>query len=250
MSTAPRSRSIPVWVIPVVLITVAAAVIWAILQNNGGTSADPTSPPPTPTDPSEAPAPPTTVQGPEDPNFDDMARRDEADPLTAGPIDAPVALVVYSDYQCVYCAKWSNDTLPQMLEFAENGDLRIEWRDVNIFGPDSERAARAAYAAALQDTYWEYHEALYPNGETLPADKLTDDALTTLATELGLDTAQFTADLNSPETLAAITANQQEGLDLGAYSTPSFILGGQPIVGAQPTDVFLDAYEAALAAAG
>ncbi|MGC0274795.1 DsbA family protein [Pseudactinotalea sp. Z1739] len=193
--------------------------------------------------------PPARVEGPEQPETEGVERRDADELLAAGPADAPVVLVVFSDYQCPFCAQWSAETLPVMMEYVDAGDLRIEWRDVNVFGEESERAARASYAAALQGGFWEYHEALFPDGQIRSHRELSEDGLTELAVEEGLDEEQFTADLNAPETAEEIDRNAQLGLDLGAYSTPTFILDGQPIIGAQPTEVFTDAVEAALAAA-
>ena len=157
-------------------------------------------------------------------------------------------MVVYSDYQCPFCAGWSHETLPVMREYAETGDLRIEWRDLNIITPEaSERAAIATYAAGLQGHFWEYHEALYPEGETLPESELSEDGLIDIAAELGLDEDRFVEDMASDETRAEITRNAQEGLMAGAASTPAFIIDGQPVVGAQPTGVFVELIEDALA---
>lgn len=185
----------------------------------------------------------------EGPDLTEFERRDPADPLAAGPVDAPVGLIVFSDYQCRFCAQWNLQTLPAMMELADAGDLRIEWRDINVFGEASERAARASHAAAKQGKFWEYHELLFANGEKRPDADLTDQGLTELAATLGLDLAQFGTDLNSTETAAEVSRNAELGINLGATSTPVFLLGGQPISGAQPTEVFLQAYETARAAA-
>lgn len=190
---------------------------------------------------------------PEDPEQIDLTqfeRRDADDPLTAGPVDAPVGLVVFSDYQCPYCGQWSHETLPTMMGYAERGDLRIEWRDLNVFGTESERASYAAYAAALQGQFWEFHDALFPDGEKRPANQLSEDALISLAGELGLDTNRFATDMTSDETKAQIEANQQLGFSLGAASTPVFLLGGVPIAGAQPTEVFVQVFEDVLVEQG
>jgi len=178
-----------------------------------------------------------------------LERHDPEDPLAIGPVEAPVTLVVFSDYQCPFCAGWSDETLPVMLEYAEDGQARIEWRDVNVYGADSERAAKAAYAAGLQDTFWEYHDELFAGGEIRKPDGLTEQALVDLASDLGLDTEQFSADMSSDAVAEQIEVNEQLGLDMGAYSTPAFVINGEPMVGAQPTDVFVDAMDSALAAA-
>lgn len=236
----PSNRSRSSWFVPVIVLTVLAALITVImLVNWSGTSPeDGTSP--------SGDGAPTEVQNPEQPDLSAAETRDEEDLLAAGPVDAPVVLVVFSDYQCPFCARWSEQTLPSMMEHVEAGDLRIEWRDVNVFGPASERAARASYAAALQGAFWEYHDALFEDGERRSEGDLSEEALIALAGELGMDTDQFAADLGSEETAEVIAANQQFGFDLGATSTPVFILGGQPIVGAQPTEVFEDAFQTAL----
>lgn len=242
-STRPSRR--PSWLLPVAVVVAAAVLITLILGMTGesDTTADhaPSAP--------EQEAP-TEVVSPSQPDLTDVERRDEDDLLATGAVDAPVALVVFSDYQCPFCAKWSTETLPLMMEHVEAGDLRIEWRDVNVFGEASERAARASYAAGEQDMFWEYHDELFAGGATRSEGELSDEALVALAADLGLDTDQFETDLSSEETAEQIAANQQLGLDLGAYSTPAFILGGQTIVGAQPAQVFQDTFAAALAETG
>lgn len=241
---SPRS-SRPAWLLPVAVVAAAALLVALILVVNrdGETTAD------TGEQETTRDTAPTEVEGPAQADFLDAERRDADDLLAAGPVDAPVTLVVFSDYQCPFCAQWSDETLPLMMEHVEDGDLRVEWRDVNVFGPASERAARASYAAAEQDAFWEYHDELFAGGETRSEDDLSDDALSALADELGLGSDQFEADFASEETAQQVADNQQLGIDLGAYSTPAFILGGQPIVGAQPSRVFVDAFDDALSAA-
>ena len=241
-----KNRSIAGWAVPIIVVIAAAALIFAVVSSSGEDDSEQQA---VNTAPSRQSAP-TEVQGPTTPDFSVAERRDEADPLTIGPVDAPVVMVAFSDYQCPYCGRWSEQTLPSMVEYAEAGDLRIEWRDLSVFGEDSSRAALAAYAAAEQDAFWEYHGALFPDGNTTSAQGLSEDALIQLASDLGLDAVQFEADMNSDETARATAENQQLGIDLGVFSTPVFIIDGQPVIGAQPTQVFVDAVDLALATAG
>lgn len=241
-SVGARRRPTPAWLVPVAVLALAAILIVVVVtagRDNDQAAAAPGVSPSVPSAPEE-------VQGPVQPDFTDVERRDDADLLAAGPVDAPVALVVFSDYQCPFCARWSSETLPVLMEHVEAGELRIEWRDANVFGPASERGARASYAAALQGSFWEYHDALFADGQHRPEAELSDEALVALAADLGLDTEQFASDLSSDQTAKVITGNAQLAHDLGVYSTPAFVLGGQPIVGAQPTQVFVDAFRTAL----
>ena len=253
MSNTSATRSRPSWVVPLLVLVVAAALVIFVLTQGGAEDAGGERLPDAPGATGAVPVPdsgqdvPSEVAEPQQPDLRELERRDEADLLTAGPVDAPVTLIVFSDYQCPFCAQWSQDTLPEMREYVDAGDLRIEWRDVNVFGEASERASHAAYAAAEQGKFWEFHDTLFVDGDIRPAHSIDEDGLVALAEGLDLDGAQFRADMASEETQAQILENQALGLDIGAFSTPTFILGGQPIVGAQPTPVFTQAMDEALA---
>lgn len=177
---------------------------------------------------------------------DSLERRDSDDPIAVGPVDAPVVMVAYSDYQCPFCAAWSEQTLPTMMEYVERGELRIEFRDLNVYGELSVLAARAAYAAGLQGRYLDYHERLFAGGKKRPPEQLSSGALFDLARELGLDMARFDRDVNSRATTSAITNSASEGSLTGLNTTPAFVVDGHPIVGAQPTDTFVKAVDDAL----
>ncbi|WP_324650788.1 DsbA family protein [Georgenia sp. H159] len=181
---------------------------------------------------------------PEDAEAPDLLRRIEGDPMAAGPHDAPVGVVVYSDFSCPYCRQWAQETQPALLDYAAEGRVRIEWRDVSILGEDSTRAAMAAAAAAQQGRYTEYQELLFAD-----MDARSPEQLTALAEQVGLDVEQFTTDLDAPEVVSVVRGNMQEAQAVSLQSTPSFIVDGTPVVGAQPTEVFVELIESALAGA-
>lgn len=190
--------------------------------------------------PSETPATPEA-------DLTILETREEGDPLAVGPVDAPVGMVIFSDYQCGYCARWDAETLPILLEYVDREDLRIEWHHTVFFGAGSEAAAKAAYAAGLQGKYLEYNDALFAGGQPLAADALTSANLTALAGQLGLNETQFAADLNSAETAAAVAQDSAFAQQVGVTSTPTFVVAGTPVVGAQPADVFVELIDGALA---
>lgn len=183
------------------------------------------------------------------PDLSGEERRDPDDLLAEGPVDAPVVLVVFTDYQCPYCAQWAHETAPVMREYVERGELRIEWRDVNVYGEDSERAARASLAAAKQGEHIAYQQHLFAGGKIRTGQGLSEKALVALAGELGLDEERFRADMDSEQTARAVADNARQGGELGVMSTPAFIIGGTPTVGAQPTEVFTQMVDDALAEA-
>lgn len=252
----PARRLRSLWIPAAVFIAAAALISWLIWGGDFGQESSSAAENPTVTqeddaddDTQEDDAPAETAE-PEQPDLTELERHDSEDPLATGEADAPVTMIVFSDYQCPYCASWSEDTLPGMLEYVEAGDLRIEWRDLNVFGPASVQASQAVYAAALQGEFWKYHHELFPEGEILSEDQLDPDALVDLADELGLDAEQFAEDMHSAAVEEQVDANAELGYSIGAYSTPTFIVGGEPIVGAQPTEAFTQAVDDALEQAG
>ncbi|MDI9886776.1 thioredoxin domain-containing protein [Streptomyces sp. HNM0645] len=179
------------------------------------------------------------------PELEKLARRDAADPLALGRADAPVVMVEYADFKCGYCGKFARDTEPELIrKYVEKGVLRIEWRNFPIFGEESEAAARAAWAAGRQDRFWQFHKAAYADGAKEKG--FGEQQLRELAAAAGVkDLARFTRDADSEEARQAVARDQEEGYGLGATSTPSFVVNGRPIAGAQPAGTFVDAIEAA-----
>lgn len=238
------------WLLPVGIavaaLVVLATLFWPSEGDSETTALEGDQANESPDDDDSAPVDVVEPGEEEQPDLSFVEQRDPDDPLSVGDADAPVVLVVFSDYQCPYCASWSHETLPVMMDYVEAGDLFIEWRDLNVFGPESVRASQAAYAAGLQGHFWDYHEELFAGSEIRSENELSDEALIGLAGDLGLDVDQFAQDLDSAEVIEAVETNQQLGMDLGAYSTPAFVLGGEPMVGAQPTEVFTEAVDQAL----
>ncbi|MER5257824.1 DsbA family protein [Streptomyces sp. NPDC002855] len=183
------------------------------------------------------------------PELAELARRDAKDPLAQGRKDAPVVLIEYADFKCGYCGKFARDTEPDLVKkYVEDGTLRIEWRNFPIFGADSESAARGAWAAGQQGRFWQFHAAAYAEGSKEKG--FGGDRLKELAKKAGVkDVGRFSDDVDSAGAKAAVKKDQEEAYGLGATSTPSFLVNGRPISGAQPDEVFDQAIEQAAKAA-
>ncbi|MER5501402.1 MULTISPECIES: DsbA family protein [unclassified Streptomyces] len=179
------------------------------------------------------------------PELAKLARRDAGDKLAQGRADAPVVLIEYADFKCGYCGKFARDTEPALVKkYVENGTLRIEWRNFPIFGAESEAAARAAWAAGQQGRFWQFHAAAYAEGAKEKG--FGEDRLKELARQAGVaDLARFARDADSSAASAAVGKDQEQGYGIGATSTPSFLINGRPIAGAQPLETFTEVIEAA-----
>ncbi|MFI1971749.1 disulfide bond formation protein DsbA [Streptomyces cinnamoneus] len=166
------------------------------------------------------------------------SRRKDGDPLAVGKADAPVVLVEYADYQCSFCGRFTRETQPELVrKYVDAGVLRIEFRNFPIFGKDSERAARASWAAGRQGRFWQFHDEAF--AKLRKGDALAEDKLADMARTAGVeDVEKFRADMNGDEAAAAVKKDQEEGYSLGVQSTPSFLVGGRPLAGAQPLKEF------------
>lgn len=179
----------------------------------------------------------------------ELARRDAGDKLAQGRTDAPVVLIEYADFKCGYCGKFARDTEPELIKkYVEDGTLRIEWRNFPIFGKESEAAARASWAAGQQNRFWAFHRAAYAEGAKEKG--FGKERLRALAQQAGVkDLDRFVRDTDSQAATEAVAKDQEQAYGIGATSTPSFLINGRPVAGAQPMAVFTQAIEAAAAEA-
>lgn len=183
----------------------------------------------------------------------DLSRRIEGDPMALGAVDAPVVMVEYADYRCPYCSLFEQEILPGIVaEYVDLGLLRVEFRDMPLFGDYSYDAAVAGRAAGNQGKFWEFMNVVAANGveegghPDLPRERLVE-----FADQAGVaDLDKFTADLDDTELLAAVEADLAEGRQLGISGVPAFLVGDVPVAGAQPIEVFRDVLTQELAEAG
>jgi Na+/H+ antiporter NhaA len=137
-----------------------------------------------------------------------------------GPVDAPVTIVEYGDFECPYCGQ-AEPVVRELL--AGFGDLRYVWRHLplNDVHPRAQLAAEAAEAADRQGAFWAMHDLLLEH-----QDALRPNDLVGYAEQLGLDVEQFAEDLRR-HTGAARVAEDVDSADLSEVSgTPTFFVNG------------------------
>ena len=139
-----------------------------------------------------------------------------------GKADAPVTLVVFSDFECPWCAKLE-PLLAQLL--AANPDtVRVVFKHLPLpMHPQAEPAALAAIAAQRQGKFWEMHDALFAVQQWTPA------AVTETATRIKLDMNRFQADLNSQETRMQLAKDKADAQAAEVAATPSVFVNGRPV---------------------
>lgn len=190
-------------------------------------------------------------QGQPDEELLALARREADDPFARGDRDAPVVMIEYSDFQCPFCGKFARSTKPDLVrEYVEKGVLRIEWRQFPIFGEESERAARASYAAGQQGRFWEFHDVAFGKERRKNSGAFAQDAVEAMADKAGVpDLKRFAEDMHGEDATTALSEDTDEGYALGVSSTPAFLVNGTPVLGAQSIEYFTATIERAKARA-
>ena len=186
------------------------------------------------------------------PAVPDLARRIPGDPLALGSVHAPVVMVEYADYRCPFCAAFDKETLPALMKrYVDTGVLRIEWREFPVFGQQSIDAAVAGRAAAQQGLFWQYHHALFALAPRMGHADLSRQVLIDTARTVGVpNLTAFTAALDSAKLRSQVMSDAAEAQGLGASGTPTFLVGSEPLVGAQPLSVFSEVIDQQRRAAG
>ncbi|MGH2609839.1 MAG: DsbA family protein, partial [Tepidiformaceae bacterium] len=161
-----------------------------------------------------------------------------------GSDDAPVKVTEYEDTQCPFCLRYTGNVEPDLIEeFVKTGKMQITYKHLPLLGADSVQGAMALTCAAEQNKFWQFHNKLFTvqaaagqsTNEELNVDRFSESNLKGFATELGLDRTEFDACYASPETIAEVTAQDQEAKSFGVTSTPGFIVNGQNISSGSPT---------------
>ena len=158
-----------------------------------------------------------------------------------GAADAPVTVVVFSDFQCPFCAR--AEATVRDLEAAYPGKIRFVFKNQPLPIHEHARlAAKAALAAGEQGKFWEYHDALFAHQK-----ELDRTSLERYAEDLGLDLRRFRADLDGTRLDIAVEADITEAHRLEVKGTPEFFINGRGVQGAQPLPAFRAKVDQALA---
>src|SRR5713226_5168605 len=146
-----------------------------------------------------------------------QARRDHIQ----GPIDAPIALVEYGDYECPYCG--GAHPVVKAIQESLGDRLCFAFRNFPLVNshPHAEHAAEAAEAAGAQGRFWEMHDALYENQQALE-----DEDLAQYAEALGLDARRLLSEVLAGAHTARVREDFRSGARGGVNGTPTFFING------------------------
>ncbi len=134
-------------------------------------------------------------------------------------------------------------------DYVDTGKVRFVYRHFAFLGEESVWAGEAAECADEQGRFWDYHDALFENWQGTNVGGYSYNNLLNFAGDLGLDSGQFSECMTERRYLDRVRGDSEYADSIGLTSTPSVLINGEIVRGAD-YDIFKDAIEAALAAAG
>jgi len=166
-----------------------------------------------------------------------------------GDPEAPVRVDIYEDFQCPACKSYSESTEPLIIaDYVETGKVIYTVRIFPVVenfvanGTESTRAASAAFCAAEQGRFWDYHDILFANWNGENQGGFADPRLLAFAESLGLDMDAFNACYDARKYQDQVDSDTAEGEALGVQGTPALFVDGQMVTNSQNPQ-YLPTYE-------
>lgn len=153
--------------------------------------------------------------------------RPMADGLSMGDPAAPVVVEEYSDFQCPYCMEFSTTYEPAIVkDYVATGKVYFKYIPFTVIGTESDDAAQAAYCAAEQNKFWEYHDILFANQTGENIGDFSGKRLAAFAEKLGLNLNDFNTCYSSGKYASQLKENMDAGRLVKVDGTPSFYVNG------------------------
>lgn len=147
---------------------------------------------------------------------------------TKGPMNAPVVIEEFADFQCPTCA--SMHPRVQELLATYGNRVRVIYRQFPLQGHQwSYDAACATEAAGMQGKFWDMQNLIFTNQQAWSNSPDARRIFTDYAKTLGLDVQKFSDDMIGMAVKNRVDADLQRGRAIGVASTPSFYINNQPL---------------------
>jgi Na+/H+ antiporter NhaA len=158
-----------------------------------------------------------------------------------GPIDAPLTLVEFGDYECGFCARVTG--VGEEVRQRFGNQVRYVFRHLPLGDAheNAELAAIAAEAAGEQGRFWDMHDMLFDHQNELEVQDLIG-----YAHEIGLDVERFVRDLDEDVVAARVRADVASAEESGAQATPTFFIQGRRHTGPHDARSLIQALQSAL----
>ena len=155
-----------------------------------------------------------------------------------GDLEAPIQIIIYDDFECNYCARFTGVLEQVKDEFRDQLVIAVRHFPLRS-NTYSYQAALATECAAEQDKFWEMHDTLFASQDK----GFNTEVFKEIALELGLGEAQFNNCLDSEEYKDKIQTQIDGGKSCGVTGTPGIFVNAEPHAGAVPFEDFTDSQE-------
>lgn len=235
---SPKNKQIVLskFAVPVAIIIAGVLVAGSVIYSNGGFNSQTVAVKP----------------GESKTNSADIKKVDIKNEPSIGDKDAPVTLAYWFDFQCPFCQRFDLNTLSVLNEqYVKTGKLKVVFKDFQFLGLDSTTAGLAAHAVweISPENYFKWHQAMFEKQDAENGGwgaKKDIIALTKTINGIDADKVSQLMEEKKVEYQKEMDADKTEADKFGISGTPGFIIGKQLIVGAQPTDTFVQAIDEAL----
>jgi protein-disulfide isomerase len=152
-----------------------------------------------------------------------------------GDPNAPVLIELYEDFQCPTCRSFNANIEPLLVQdYIATGKARLVFRQFAFIGSESVQAANASLCAADQGRFWDYHDILFANQAGENQGAFVDRRLLAFAESLGLDMGAFRTCFQDKTFQDEADSERLAGQSAGVQSTPTILINGTIVEGAQP----------------
>ena len=211
-----------------ITVLLAVACAWMGVQLSSATTA--AQSPPAASASAQAPADTQTAE-PSQTNANNLSimssfmRHDASDQQAKGDINAPVTMVVFSDFACPYCTKFAQQVAPELEDLVADGTLRVEWYDLAQITESSPLAAQAGIAAGEQGKFWEFHDAVYAAADPTGHPQYSEQSLVDFAAKAGVpDLDKFRATMLDAHTATKVSSAKERAHQAGITGTPTMFI--------------------------
>jgi protein-disulfide isomerase len=146
----------------------------------------------------------------------------DADPVL-GDKDAGITIVEFSDFQCPFCSRAADGAVAEFKQsdYFKNGEVNLVYKHfpLNSIHPQAQKAAEASECANKQGKFWEYHDVLFANQQSLDIPSLKQ-----YAQQVGLNTGTFDKCLENNEARSKVSQDLTEASSAGGRGTPYFVV--------------------------
>lgn len=146
-----------------------------------------------------------------------------------GPDDAKIVVVEFFDFSCGYCKRLA----PELEKIvAANADVKFIFKPLTFVSPISDYQAKAGYAAHKQGKFAEFYKEVMAFGG-----RMNEAAVDEVANKIGLDIAQYKADLASDEVAANMKAVNELAQNISINGVPAVLINGKHVQAMSATEL-------------